>query len=208
MNRRFSHTVYLPCTDSETPRMSGTPIQHLDVELPLFLYPSRKSVVLMLVVSMLLLTVGGVLMLSAITTGIIITTISLLMIAAFGSQFFRRAAYLLLDEDSFTFCTMFRSFTYAWGEIEAFRVISTNNHKMVGWTFTDGVPLTRMMKLAHALSGCHGSLPDTYGRSAEELATLMETIRSIHVNPSSIITTDDRLMASAEHPVNRQAQRT
>jgi len=90
------------------------------------------------------------------------------------------SAYLELDERGFTTCTMFRKNFIAWADVGKFFPLSLDvrARKMVAFNYAPGLqphPTTR--KFLTAIAGAEGALPDTYGRSAEDLAELLNAIR-------------------------------
>lgn len=88
------------------------------------------------------------------------------------------SAYLKLDSNSFTFCSLFRPHTLRWDEVEAFGVTTIALRKMVAFNFSElHGGHRRMRKISSVLSGYEAALPDTYGRKAEELAALMNEWR-------------------------------
>jgi hypothetical protein len=89
-----------------------------------------------------------------------------------------RANYLLLDEDGFTFCSLFRAHRVRWEEVEGFGVVRVASNRMVGWLYCQGQqPQGRGVRMSLALAGCHAALPENYGLRAEELAQLLEQLR-------------------------------
>jgi hypothetical protein len=90
------------------------------------------------------------------------------------------ASYLKLDSLGFTACSLFRKNTVLWSHVQNFGcyVVSRGHTKMVGFNFKRGfAPQSILRKLAVGLSGFEGSLPDTYGKSAEDLVRVLEEWR-------------------------------
>jgi hypothetical protein len=90
------------------------------------------------------------------------------------------SSYLRVDETGFTHCTFFRERFVPWSAVDEFFVLTIGKgfgrHKMVGLNFRptyEGLPTGR--RLSRAIVGCDGGLPDTYGKSAEELAVFLDT---------------------------------
>jgi hypothetical protein len=86
------------------------------------------------------------------------------------------ASVLTLDADGFQFINLFRRCRYSWVDTTGFVSWAvTGRTKMV--LFNMPIPDSRVAKgfdkVARALSGHDGGLPDTYGLSAENLAQLM-----------------------------------
>jgi hypothetical protein len=82
------------------------------------------------------------------------------------------AAYLRLEPNGFTQCTLFRPAFVPWTSVRGFGVTSIFNNKMVGVKFEANAE-SRLMRVTSGLVGWDGSLPDTYGMTAEALAELM-----------------------------------
>jgi hypothetical protein len=94
------------------------------------------------------------------------------------------SAYLEIDERGFTTCTMFRKSFVPWENVGEFFPLSLDPRarKMVAFHYAPGYkahPAGR--KLLTALAGAEAALPDIYGRSAEDLARLLNTIRGERV---------------------------
>jgi hypothetical protein len=84
------------------------------------------------------------------------------------------SSFLELDDSGFLIRNLFRDSRMSWTDIEVFEARRLGVRKMVTLKFapqyTDS-PSVRA--IAHGLSGAEGALPDTYGRSAEELARML-----------------------------------
>jgi hypothetical protein len=88
------------------------------------------------------------------------------------------SAYLKLDPAGFTICSLFRTHSIRWQEVDSFEVARIASRKMVVFNFSNlhrGPEFAR--KLASKISGYEGALPETYGLSAEELAAVMNRWR-------------------------------
>lgn len=89
------------------------------------------------------------------------------------------ASHLRLDAEGFEMRSLFRSHRVAWREVAGFGVIQVMLNRMVGWNFTAGhTGHGHLRKLNAGLSGFEAALPDTYGRSAQALADLMNAWRT------------------------------
>jgi hypothetical protein len=94
-----------------------------------------------------------------------------------------RAAYLQLDANGFTFCSLFRSHTVNWSEVHEFGVMEVfpARVKMVGWNFVPGCARSpRGAAISMAMSGYQSGFPDTYGLEAEQLADLLNNLLKRH----------------------------
>jgi hypothetical protein len=95
-----------------------------------------------------------------------------------------RASYLLLEDEGFTFCRLFRKHFAAWRQVAQFVPIRVSGKQMVVWNYAPGRQgATGMRKLSVALAGTEAALPDTYGMTADALSGLMNTIRARHAQP-------------------------
>lgn len=84
------------------------------------------------------------------------------------------AAYLKIGEKGFTVCSLFRQRFRPWEAVEGFGVTQIVVRKFVGVAFTPaGKQAARITRLNNRLVGFDDMLPDTYGRTAEELAALL-----------------------------------
>lgn len=89
------------------------------------------------------------------------------------------ASHLRLDAEGFEMRSLFRSHRVAWREVASFGVIQVMVNRMVGWNFTAGHSgHGHLRKLNAGLSGFEAALPDTYGRTAQALADLMNAWRA------------------------------
>jgi len=94
----------------------------------------------------------------------------------FVLQLLPNASYLRLTPEGFTICSLFRSHSYSWTEIDNFAFGYVSKMKTV--VFNHSSPYKKQIALRKTnkkLFGFEACLPDTYGMSAEELADLMNT---------------------------------
>lgn len=93
------------------------------------------------------------------------------------------ASYLELDEDAFTFCSLFRKSSVRWTDVDEFIPISIRSFDYVGWNYVTGYSSNeKLRKLSTSMSGVEAALPDTYGMTGTELCTLMHDWREKHIN--------------------------
>jgi hypothetical protein len=88
------------------------------------------------------------------------------------------ASYLRVSPDGFTMCSLFRAHSFRWSDVCGFSVGRVGVNRMVVFDFSDefrGTP--RLRKVAIALAGHEGALPDSYGMPLEALARLMNEYR-------------------------------
>lgn len=89
------------------------------------------------------------------------------------------SCYLELTKDELRFANLFRVTQIAWSVINEFRVVTMRHNgipvrKMVGFDFVPTYDQSKFMRRALSkIADCEGALPDTYGKSAEELAELL-----------------------------------
>jgi len=96
-----------------------------------------------------------------------------------GVNLHPNSSCLVLDADRFTFSSLFRKHSFRWSQVQVFFPISVSATRMVGWNFTPEYAATpTLRKVSTAMSGAEAALPDTYGKSVEELAELLERFRS------------------------------
>jgi hypothetical protein len=88
------------------------------------------------------------------------------------------SSYLRLDNEGFTTCSLFRSHTFRWSDVERFEVARISTNKMVVFNFSDTYLRQEVgRKIATAMAGYEGALPESYGLSPEELAKLLNRHR-------------------------------
>ena len=69
---------------------------------------------------------------------------------------------------------MFRSVSLGWNDVDRFEVGEVKNKKMVMFNFSKYYLGSKTgAALAKQLAGYEGGIPDTYDKSAEELAALL-----------------------------------
>lgn len=85
------------------------------------------------------------------------------------------ASHLRLTRDGFRTRTLWRDGVgYRWADIERFRVGVIRHNRMVMFDFSGTYHKQETArKLARAIGGAEGALPDTYGLGAQGLADLM-----------------------------------
>jgi hypothetical protein len=101
----------------------------------------------------------------------------------FALQLLPGTSRLRLDQNGFTVTSLFRSSTVRWSEVARFFVAQVGGRAMVCWDYAGAVPhSTASRRLSRALAGVEAGLPDTYGLSAEALASLLEDWRQRHAS--------------------------
>lgn len=84
------------------------------------------------------------------------------------------SSFLELDHSGFLIRNLFRDSRMSWSDIEVFEVRRVGVRKMVTLKYSSRYrALPNARALAQAVTGVEGALPDTYGRSAEDLAQML-----------------------------------
>ena len=161
--------------------------------LPITYPGSRKKTFILLLVSILFVFCG-------IVTFKESTIISILGIAFFGLgsivfmiNLLPKASYLTLTSEGFEFSSLFRRHFETWADIDLFFPvrISLPYHfggvkKMVGWNYRQNYrKSSKMRNISSWLSGAEAALPDTYGKSVEELCDIMNELCSKYDKPAA-----------------------
>ena len=91
----------------------------------------------------------------------------------------RKAAYLRLELDGFTVCSLYRAHKTPWSDVERFEVARIVLNKMIVWNFSLAHREHHTAKaFAKSIAGHEAALPDTYGFKAEDLCKLLNEIRT------------------------------
>ncbi len=155
-----------------------------DQVLPITLYPSRLKSILLLLICLAFTAMGIVLVRSGDWVGYLCGGFFGLACIAFVANMLPGASYLRLHQDGFTFCSLYRAHTESWSSIKDVGVLTMRRHglrvmKMVAWNFQPQyVSRVKLRRANQWVSGFDAALPDTYGRKAEQLAVLMESLRA------------------------------
>jgi hypothetical protein len=100
----------------------------------------------------------------------------------FGCTALPNSTFLEIRPDGFMICTMFRSSSFKWSDVETFSVGFVGLRQMVVFNFSSGfkaAPSAR--RLASSLTGFEGALPDSYGMSLPDLANLLNANRNLYL---------------------------
>lgn len=84
------------------------------------------------------------------------------------------STFLKIDENGFTVCSLFRSYTYLWKDVQSFDIAIIGVQKMVVFNFSNtykGAHIARRMSVATC--GYEAGLPDSFGLTPSELAALL-----------------------------------
>ena len=161
------------------PPPAPTRYAQADLSLPMKLLPSRLKMLRMLAIAAAFVAIGVLMREKEPVLGVLVSTFFGVGTVVLLTQLSRKAAYLELSQDGFTFSTLFKTRRFAWSDVAGFRVVAMRGHRMVGWDFTPGYAgQASGRRLASRLVGVEGALPDTYGRRAEDLAELMNELKA------------------------------
>ena len=93
------------------------------------------------------------------------------------------ASYLRLEDEEFTFVTLFRSYMLKWHEVVAFYPGKIGRQSMVFYDLSSPTaPHAKMRRANVALCGHEAALPYTYGLTAEHLAEIMNDLKNLNEN--------------------------
>jgi hypothetical protein len=148
------------------------------------LRPSRGKALLMLLIGVVF-TASGILMVrDGRTMGWFVLIFFALCTVIFVTLLLPNAAYLRLSPEGFEIRSIFRSFRNKWSDVTSFHAGRVGLNPMVLITFAPSYAVGRKARaVSSALTGGEGGLPDTYGRSAKELAALLNEWRARYAGP-------------------------
>ena len=91
------------------------------------------------------------------------------------------SSYLTLTEQGFLVVSLFRKRFVAWSNVQSFVPVKIQRKGIVGWNHSPGFSQPqRRPGIRTTFAGLEAVLPDTYGMSSEQLASLMNTTRDAH----------------------------
>jgi hypothetical protein len=89
-----------------------------------------------------------------------------------------KSSFLTLTEEGFTVASLYRKHFVSWSSVQSFTPIRIGRNMIVGWNYSPEFrESTNLRKVNFAISEVEAALPDTYGKSAEELCALMNEIK-------------------------------
>tara|TARA_B110000014_G_scaffold180172_1_gene129569 strand:- start:66 stop:554 length:489 start_codon:yes stop_codon:yes gene_type:complete len=143
------------------------------------LYPKRSQAIGLFFLCAIFVTIGICMGVTGDWVGYPIAGFFGLGVVVFTIQLIPGSAYLHLDQEGFTYCNLYRSKTLPWSVIDRFHVVAMKQtglkvHEMVGFSFVPSYDKSQLgRQISSVVAACEGGLPNTYGKSAEELASLM-----------------------------------
>jgi hypothetical protein len=147
-----------------------------------FLRPRRAKILGLLTVTGLLAAAGVGMIAEGLWLGWLIAPVFGLGVLVSVLLLLPNSAYLEIRPGGFTVCSLFRKHSYRWSDVESFETGFIGINKMVVFNYSarcQGATWPR--KLAVAISGFEGALPDSYGMRAEALAELLNQHRAYHL---------------------------
>jgi len=134
---------------------------------------SRKKSLLLALIS-LAFTVAGIWMIVSEGSWMAYATTAFFgMCTIVHGRMMTKAGYLELRPEAFTVSSLYRANSYRWKDVGRFRVGYLGPKKFVLFDMAKDYPVAgKVRRATRMLTGGEGALPDTYGKSPEELATL------------------------------------
>jgi hypothetical protein len=96
------------------------------------------------------------------------------------------SAYLKVRRDGFVFGTLFRRWDLPWTAVGPFSVARVGRDEIVVFDIIDPAQMPRMAGLPALPAGANAGLPDTYGLSAGELASVLNSARDKSLTRASM----------------------
>ena len=91
------------------------------------------------------------------------------------------SSYLDLSSNGIEIRALYRKWFVRWTDVQEFYPVVISNRRMVGWDYSASYTAHSLgRKVSRGMSGIEAALPDTYGMSAESLATLLNEWRIRH----------------------------
>jgi hypothetical protein len=142
--------------------------------LPFTLYPNRGKTVLVLVVCLAFVAVDVLLIHDRTPkywfTLILFSLAALVMLV----QLLPGSGSLTVSRDGIEVRSLFRTHRYRWSELSEFGVYRVRGNTFVGFNFSPEYRRSAAGRaLARAFAGYEGSLPESFGLRAQDLAALL-----------------------------------
>jgi hypothetical protein len=141
---------------------------------PIVLRASRRKQLLLLLLCLAFVVIGVMMVRDGDSMGYFCGGLFAVGAVVFVVNMLPNASYLRLDEEGFTFCSLFRAHTVRWADIQEFGLVTIRLKRMVAWNFVAGyIPNPGWRSVSRAVGGFEAALADTYGRSASDLLAIM-----------------------------------
>jgi hypothetical protein len=144
------------------------------------LRPARTKTAFLLTISLAFTAIGGGMIVSGQgITGWFVTLFFGICSAAFAIQLSPGASYLQLSSEGFVACSLFRRQPLIrWDSVSEFHVAPAPGSGMKMVVYSRGHSRhPRLAAINRSLVGATDALPDTYGRTPDELAALLNEWR-------------------------------
>lgn len=140
------------------------------------LYPSRVRAVAFLVLCLVGVRLG------VMGNSWLLTIGAAAGVAVFSISLIPGAGWLKLDEQGFTFSSLFRRHRTRWEDVGAILVVTQRQmgipvSRMVSWTYPPSYRKSFALRASRVMVDVDALLPDTYGMKAADLAALMDAWR-------------------------------
>ena len=143
------------------------------------LYPKRSSAIWLLLGCAIFVALGLVMGSSGEPMGFLAAAFFGLGIPVAAIQLMPGSAFLHIDKDGITFSSLFKKSFVPWTDIDEFFVVTqkyegVRTREIVGFNYAPDYDRARTARtVAKMIGKSEGALPDTYGKTAEELARLL-----------------------------------
>ncbi len=143
------------------------------------LYPKKSQAIGLFFLCVIFVAIGIRMGVTGEWIGYLIAGFFGLGVVVFIVQLIPGSAYLRLDPEGFTFCSLYRRTTLPWSVIDGFHVVVMRQtglkvHELVGFNFVPAYDRSQLgRQISSAVAECEKGLPNTCGKSAKELACLM-----------------------------------
>jgi hypothetical protein len=144
---------------------------------PVIFYPKRTTSLRLLLISAIFVAIGISMVRSGVLLGYFAAAFFGLGIFVALVQMLPGSSFLRIDAHGITCSSLFRKWFIAWADIKEFYVVTVPTaptRPMVGFNYVASYRRSpRARAFSKSIGGCEGALPDTYGKKANDLATLL-----------------------------------
>ncbi|MDR0673859.1 MAG: hypothetical protein LBF93_09465 [Zoogloeaceae bacterium] len=165
--------------------MSRPETEMNDPDAVLQLKPRRWKYLSFLSMSCVFCVVGVLLLIGdCVVAGVLMTVFFGLASLVFALSLMPGSVFLRLEPEDMTIRSLYRTWRVRRSDISAFFVARIGGREMVCWDYLPTYAGQRHGRaFSRGLTGVEAGLPDTYGRSAGELADLLNAWRAASVDP-------------------------